>query len=508
MSHLHLELSQTEQVALSGEHIWNFLSKIDNVAACAPGYRSITQVAAAEWSTNVLILGVFPLTIIITRPLYDATHQHMQVVAHGKKGKNIVNMSAEVQLLSQNPLDSLHSVVEWKAIIDMDGPVARAGRGAVTREVQHFFQTLLTHLYTSLGLSPPSQGSTHLLTWLWPWYLIACTAALVTATLAITATGTDKQITTVSLLAFTVLAVGIMLLERLPELLLAAVGLAVWTTCWGFVDPDPTRSLSILALLSIPIFVSQFLWKDQLSVQRPFPEQILPCILSLGGLMVLLPISVFFSFVSNQSEIPNFPAQVVTLILLLLILLLLWLAHTRFSAVACRLCDYAASTLLSLSVPWEFHALFGLSSPDLLTLVPAITLALTTALIVRDRKLKSTYFGSNRFALSSMLCAAAILLLPAFLVSLSSSQSQFQSVLILLIGSLGLYGFGLLTQIQYFPLAAWTIAILATVRAIFFTINSPNSQQAQFILVIVGIIAIILIASVFKQLARRTQSAS
>lgn len=503
MPHLHLELSQTEQVALSREQVWDFLSKIDNVAACAPGYQSITQVAAAEWSANVSILNVIKLPITITRPLHDSAHQHMQVVAHGEIGKdkrkNIVNMFAEIQLYPQDPLDALHTAVEWKAIIDMDGTVALAGQSRVEKDIQRFFQKLLTSM---TGLKS-SQGSTNLLAWLWPWYLIACIAALMTATLVVTATGTDKQIAAVSLLTFTILAVGIMLLERLPELLLAAVGLAVWTTCWGFANPDPIRAVSILALLCVPIFASQFLWQGQRSVQHPFPEQSLPRVLSMGGIIILLPISIFFSFTSNQSGIPNLPAQVVTLVLLLFVLLLIWLTHMQSHAVARSLCDHAVPTLLSLSVPWELHALFGLSSPDLLTLVPAITLALTVPAIVRNPVLKSTSFGSHRFALSIMLCAATILLLPAFLVSFSAPQSQFQAMLILLIGSLGLYGFGLLTRIQYFPLTAWSIAILATIRAIFFVIDSPNPLQAQFILIIVGITAIILLTGVFRQLASK-----
>ncbi|MGH2508289.1 MAG: hypothetical protein ACRDHZ_12935, partial [Ktedonobacteraceae bacterium] len=348
--------------------------------------------------------------------------------------------------------------------------------------------------------------STPLLTWLWPWYLIACIATLVTATLVVTATGTNKQMTILSLLAFTVLAFGIMLLERLPEVLPIVVGLAVWTTCWGFVDPDPARSLSILALLCVPIFASQFFWRGRLSVQRPFSEQSLPRILSIGGLIVLLPISLLLTFTSSQSGAPNFLAQVVTLVLLLLVLLLLWFAHTQTNAVVRRLCDYAAPTLISLLVPWELHTLFSLSSPDLLTLVPATTLSLTAPVIVRDNTFKGTPFGSNRFALSIMLCSAATLLLPAFLISLSSPQPQLQSMLILIVGAIGLYGFGLLTRIQYFPLIAWSIAILATIRAIFFVIDSPNPQNAQFVLAIVVLSAIILIAGVFKQIARRPQS--
>ncbi|HEU5379055.1 MAG TPA: SRPBCC domain-containing protein, partial [Ktedonobacteraceae bacterium] len=308
---LSLQLSDTRELNLPDQQVWAFLSDMEQVAVCAPGFRSLTPPTrlpyAEQWTAHIRILGI-GMNIIINRSLCDPVQQRMLVQAFGKKLGSEVMLDVELDL---DPQDSQHTRVTWKAIISIQGPVAAAGQRAVERDIQRFFDTLLARLQAwasaaQVSVPPPSAKQPGRLiswqSWLWPWYLIAGFATLILAMLVASTTGPNQQITALSLLALTVLAAGIMLLERLPEILILVASLAVWTTCWGFAKPDPTRTLSILALLCVPLFATQYIWRDRLSTQRPFLEQALPRILGMGGLLLLFPISLVFT--ADQRSVP------------------------------------------------------------------------------------------------------------------------------------------------------------------------------------------------------------
>ena len=342
-------------------------------------------------------------------------------------------------------------------------------------------------------------------TWSWPWYVTALVAAALTGfwislPLAQPATGFIGY----SMLAFTAIALVIMLVERIPELIVFPAGLAAGTI-WLWEKPplDLVPLMIAYGLLCLVIFALQFTWRVIPPTSGWLPAAIPHVFLGLGGqVLVVLVIISQGGLSADSGQLAHVGAGA----LLELAILLFWYGFlhtgivTRMSASVhdegLRLqrlqhakalqhwCYYAAGLLLSLVVSWELSA-FGQTRLDVLLLAPASYLSVLAPFLMRDETLPGRHWAGQVVA----LFGAALLLLPALWFSFS--DSNLIPTLVLIGESLALLILGIATRVRIFILSSATLLVVGTLRALF--LSTPPSLA----LMVLGVLLVVIATALF-----------
>ena len=294
-------------------------------------------------------------------------------------------------------------------------------------------------------------------TWSWPWYGTALVAALLLgswSSLPLEQPGVG--FIELSLLAFTVLALLIMLVERTPELLVFPVGLAAWAV--GLSHGEVWQLMVAYSLLCVLTFASQFTWQ----VISPAATNWLPAtwlhrVLALGGqACVVLAIIAQGGLSADAWPLVHVGAGA----LIILSLLLFWHGRLQNTHAYRRYSYYGAGLLLSLVLPWELIA-FRQTSLDLLALGPASYLALIAPLLMRDESLPE----HHRTGQSAAVVGAALLLLPT--LWLSFNDNNLLPTLILAGEAMALLLLGIGTRLRIFVLSGAGLVIVAILHSLF-----------------------------------------
>jgi hypothetical protein len=297
--------------------------------------------------------------------------------------------------------------------------------------------------------------------------------------------GPFSLVTEYGLLAFTGLAIVIMLIERLPVLLLAPAGLAawtIWTTHW-----DISLQLIASVLLSVLLFAAQFLWEKRQQSQSWLTALVLPRVLGLGGLVLVL-------LVIMRLGDTGLLAHIGTGTLTVLALLIAWLGYVQRQAHLRHACNYVVGLLFALMISWEFLA-FGQTKLDILLLAPASYLSVIAPFLMRDKEIAQ----AERIGRFVAILGAALLLLPTGALSLiSNNQDNLLSTLLLLGEALSLFFLGILTRVRFFILGGAGLIIVGALRALFL----PSSPILIWTLMAVSGGALLLGATLYILLVR------
>jgi len=342
-------------------------------------------------------------------------------------------------------------------------------------------------------------------TWSWPWYVTALVAAVLVGFW--TSLSLEHPVTGFigyCMLAFTIIALVIMLVERIPELLVFPAGLAAWTI-WLWEKPplDLVPLMIAYSLLCLVIFATQFTWKIIPPTSRWLPAAIPHVILGLGGqTIVVLSIIGQGGLSAGSGQLAHVGAGA----LLELALLLFWYGrlHTGIVAqantsandgekslrslqnakVLQHWCYYVAGLLCSLVISWELSA-FGQTRLDILLLAPASYLSVVAPFIMRDETLPERNWAGQIVALTG----AVLLLLPALWFSFS--DSNLTPTLVLMGESLALLLLGIATRIRTFILSSAALLIVGTLRALF--LSTPPSLA----LMLLGVMLVVIATALF-----------
>jgi len=294
-------------------------------------------------------------------------------------------------------------------------------------------------------------------TWSWPWYGTALVAALLLGSwnsLPLEQLGVG--FIELSLLAFTILALLIMLVERTPELLVFPVGLAAWAI--GLSHGEVWQLMVAYSLLCVLAFASQFTWQViPPAATNWLPSALLHRVLALGGqACVVLAIIAQGGLSADAWPLVHVGAGA----LLILAVLLFWHGRLQNTHAYRRYSYYGAGLLLSLVLPWELLA-FRQTSLDLLALGPASYLALISPLLMRDESLPE----HHRTGQAAAVVGAALLLLPT--LWLSFNDNNLLPTLILAGEAMALLLLGIGTRLRIFVLSGAGLVIVAILHSLF-----------------------------------------
>jgi hypothetical protein len=375
------------------------------------------------------------------------------------------------------------------------------GMGLLGLSVGLVSKRMIATSSTSKSLEPLRQ-----FTWSWPWYVTAVVAAVFIALwksllLQQPVTGFIGY----SMLAFTILAIVIMFVERIPEILVFPAGLAA-ATIWLWENPplDLVPLMIAYSLLCLVIFASQFTWRIIPPTSRWIPSAIPHALLGLGGQTIVV-----LSIIGQGGLSTNSPALLLHVgagALLELALLLFWYGYIHTGIIADanisgnntqksldslqqakvlqHWCYYVAGALCSLVISWELFA-FGQTRTDILLLAPASYLSVIASFVMRDTTLPGRHWAGQVVALSG----AVLLLLPALWFSFS--DSNLLPTLVLLAESLALLLLGIVSRIRIFILSSATLLIVGALRALF--LSTPPSLA----LMVLGVMLVIIATALF-----------
>ncbi|HXX77643.1 MAG TPA: hypothetical protein VEI53_04070, partial [Ktedonobacteraceae bacterium] len=355
---------------------------------------------------------------------------------------------------------------------------------------------------TSRSLKPLTQ-----FTWSWPWY--------VTAAVAATCMGLWPSLPLeqpvigfigYSMLAFTIVAIIILVVERIPELLVFPAGLSAATIwLWGNPPLDLVPLMIAYCLLCLVVFSSQFIWRIIPPASHWIPSAIPHAVLGLGGqaVVVLSIIGQDGLVSSSTSLLPHVGAGA----LLELALLLFWYGYLHIGIVASanislndqqqsrdilqhakvfqHWCYYVAGLLCSLVISWELSA-FGQTRVDILLLAPASYLSVVAPFIMRDKTLSGAHWLGQVVALAGAL----LLLLPALWFSFS--DNNLLPTLVLIGESLALLLLGIAARVRIFILSSAALLLVGALRALF--ISVPSTSLA---LMLLGVLLVVMATVLF-----------
>ena len=338
----------------------------------------------------------------------------------------------------------------------------------------------------------PSKGVPARFTWSWPWYGTALVAALLVGSwnrLPLERPG--MGFIELSLLAFTALALLLMLLERTPELLVFPVGLAAWTI--GLSQGEVWQLMVAYSLLCVLTFSSQFTWKIIPPATNWLPATRLHRVFALGGQAgVVLAIIAQGGLSVDASPLVHVGAGA----LLILALLLFWYGSLQNAQTYRRYSYYGAGLLLSLVLPWELIA-FRQTSLDLLALGPASYLAIIAPLLMRDESLP----GHHRTGQVAAIVGAALLLMPT--LWLSFNDNNLLPTLILAGEAMALLLLGIGTRMRIFVLSGAGLVIVAVLHSLFLQAFALPLSLTMLGLILIAIATALSIARHRLQLAWR-----
>jgi hypothetical protein len=359
---------------------------------------------------------------------------------------------------------------------------------------------MITSSTVSKSLGPLRQ-----FTWSWPWYVTAVVAAVsIGLWTSLPLHQPVAGFIGYSMLGFTIIAIVIMLVERIPEFLVFPAGLAAGTI-WLWEEPplDLVPLMIAYSLLCLVVFATQFTWRIIPPASRWMPSAIPHAILGLGGqTIVVLSIIGQGGLTSNgQALLTHVGAGA----LLELAVLLFWYGYLHIGIVASwnisgnkaqksldslqqakvlqHWCYYIAGLLCSLVISWELSA-FGQTRIDILLLAPASYLSVVAPFVMRDKTLPERYWAGQIIALSGAL----LLLLPALWFSFG--DSNLLPTLVLMGESLALLLLGIATRVRIFILSSAALLLVGALRALF--LSTPPSIALMLLGVILVVIATLL----------------
>ncbi|HEY1349057.1 MAG TPA: SRPBCC domain-containing protein [Ktedonobacteraceae bacterium] len=509
---MHLQLADKESSPLPIDDTWQYLLDVSHIAACAPGFQGIEEISAGHWQARLSAFAV-KLTVTITRPVCELAERHMVLEVVGKPWGSHFTLKADITLI---PLHQQQAVVEWRAVLDLRGLIARAGQDVLEQNVRAFFQKLISSLGSDKGKAvsqdtmsqpevapqrasaPLTRAVAHV-----SCYLLAAVALVFT----VRATG-QSALKGAGFLGFTLLAIGIMLVEGLPELLLLVAVLATWTLWIGFFQiwPDYGSVFLVLSLsgLCVLLFAARFIWKEGMAKTHWKSEVWLPRVLGIGGLLCLqLILLTTYPHLREQGQ-----TWIGSISLLLLALLVFWWGYSNTTGIR-PLYSYAAGLLLALIGPWEIATWwYPVTSLDFITLIPRTYLSvLVVPLWMTNSQLSGhPIFGGKRTRMWVAMTGALLLVLPAFALSFTPASpdpdlwaqlgSQLGSVLILLIGSTICFSLGLiLGDTGFLSQAEGLLVLLAVGRALIYAIEQHQYTGLVFIVLLLSAVLALMIGT-------------
>ncbi len=343
-------------------------------------------------------------------------------------------------------------------------------------------------------------------TWSWPWYVTALIAAVsIGLWNSLSLRQPVAGFIGYSMLGFTIIAVVIMLVERMPELLVFPAGLAAWTI-WLWEEPrlDLVPLMIAYSLLCLVVFATQFIWRIIPPTSRLLPSAIPHAILGLGGqTIVVLSIIVQGGLSSGSTTLlPHVGAGA----LLELTIMLFWYGYLHTGIVGATIisvnetqnsrnslqqaralqhwCYYVGGLLCSLVVSWELFA-FGQTRLDILLLAPASYLSVVAPFVMRDKTLPGRHLAGQIVALTGAL----LLLLPALWFSFN--DSNLLPTLVLIGESFALLLLGIASRIRLFILSSAALLIVGALRALF--LSTPPSLA----LMVLGVMLVAIATALF-----------
>jgi len=320
----------------------------------------------------------------------------------------------------------------------------------------------------------------------WPWYLTAFVAAvLIGAWKSLPVNQPVAGFIAYGLLAFTAVAVAIMLLERIPELLVFPAGLAAWAI-WQWQPPlDLVPLIIVYSLLCLLVFATQFTWRLIPPVSRWLYAATPHAILGLGGQVVVVLIIIGHGgLLASSGQLVHVGAGALFDLAILLFCYGrlypgnvarrnasandegLRLKNLQRAKALQHWCYYVAGLLLSLVISWELSA-FHQTRFDVLMLAPASYLSVLAPFLMRDETLPERHLAGQIVS----LLGAALLLLPALWFSFS--DNNLTPTLILAGESLALLLLGIATRVRTFILSSASLLVVGTLRALF--LSTPPS---------------------------------
>ena len=364
---------------------------------------------------------------------------------------------------------------------------------------------LISKPMMTTSLVSKSLGTLRQLTWSWPWYVTAVVAAVsIGLWTSLPLHQPVAGFIGYSMLGFTIIAIVIMLVERIPEFLVFPAGLAAGTI-WLWEEPplDLVPLMIAYSLLCLVVFATQFTWRIIPPASRWMPSAIPHAILGLGGQTIVV-----LSIIGQGGLTSNGPALLTHVgagALLELAVLLFWYGYLHTGIVASwnisgnnaqksldslqqakvlqHWCYYVAGLLCSLVISWELSA-FGQTRIDILLLAPASYLSVVAPFVMRDKTLPGRHWAGQIIALSGAL----LLLLPALWFSFS--DSYLLPTLVLMGESLALLLLGIATRVRIFILSSAALLLVGALRALF--LSTPPSLALMLLGVILVVIATVL----------------
>ncbi len=322
-----------------------------------------------------------------------------------------------------------------------------------------------------------------------PLYAVAVAAAVLVGlfTLLSVLSSMPVLFATGILLAFIALTLCVLLIERVPELLVLPIGLALVTIAhmpWLF-----WQQMAACSILFVLVFAARFTWGIIPSATKLLIPQRLHELLAIPGQIVV----VFVIAANGGLAMPaGILAHVGAGALLLLSGLVFWYGWLRAEPETRRWCLYVSGFLLSFVVTWEQIA-FQQTRLDVLSLVPATYLIVVAPFISRDQKIVS------RHAIGQVcsITGAALLLLPSLWFSFS--QVNLQPTVILALESLALFIVGVSTHIRFFILSGAALLMVSAMHALFL----PSLGIPPFVAMAILGMTLLLLATVLKLMSAR-----
>ena len=121
-----MEFSGTQTITVPIADVWAFLSDVNQVAPCAPGFQSLEELGPEHWKA-VVSVGVGPVkakfTLDVTRP--EMREQELMIVkARGKAAGSAVDLQGEMHLRS---VSETETQMDWHANVMVGGTLASVG---------------------------------------------------------------------------------------------------------------------------------------------------------------------------------------------------------------------------------------------------------------------------------------------------------------------------------------------------------------------------------------------
>lgn len=145
-----MEFSGTQTIEAPHKHVWDYLTDVNKVAGCAPGFQSLEVLGEEHWKA-IIAVGVGPVkatfTLDVTRELQEP--DVMVVKGGGKAPGSVVELVGRMQLRT---IDAGTTLMDWQADVIVSGTLASVGARLLNSTAEkltgQFFTCLKTKMQT------------------------------------------------------------------------------------------------------------------------------------------------------------------------------------------------------------------------------------------------------------------------------------------------------------------------------------------------------------------------